>query len=79
MFTVRLKKFQITPPLFGLSSFLYLFFRDYGCGKAMSFDDCVRKDQPNKVSQLTRSRFVAAFTQRPSPALRELMAVLVRE
>jgi hypothetical protein len=50
MFIVRLKKFQITPPLFGLSPFLYLSFRDFGCGKAMSFDDLCRKDRPNKES-----------------------------
>ena len=40
---VRLKKFQSTPPLFGLSSFLQLSFRDFGCGKAMSFDDYFEK------------------------------------
>ena len=45
IFIVRLKKFQTTPPLFGLSSFLYLSFRDCGCGKAMSFDDYFRKDR----------------------------------
>jgi hypothetical protein len=37
-------------PLFGLSPFLYLSFRDFGCGKAMSFDDLCRKDRPNKES-----------------------------
>src|SRR5258708_610749 len=36
MFIVRLKKFQITPPLFGSSSFLYLSFRDFGCTQAYS-------------------------------------------
>src|SRR5439155_1288158 len=40
-----------TPPLFGLSSFLYLLFRDFGCGKAMSFDDVFRKDRLNKTLQ----------------------------
>ncbi len=45
IFIVRLKKSQSTPPLFGLSSFLYLSFRDCGCGKAMSFDDFFRKDR----------------------------------
>src|SRR5436190_4273701 len=53
IFIVRLKKFQSTPLLFGLSSFLYLFFRDFGCGKAMSFDDLFRKDRPNKTLQRT--------------------------
>jgi hypothetical protein len=48
---VRLKKFQTTPPLFGLSSFLHLSFRDFGCGKAMSFDDLFRKDRINKTLQ----------------------------
>ena len=36
------------PPL-GLSSFLCLFFRDCGCGKAMSFDDFFRRDRPSKT------------------------------
>src|SRR4029077_8238139 len=45
MFIARLTKSQSTPPLFGLSSFLYLSFRDCGCGKAMSFDDLFRKDR----------------------------------
>src|SRR5438477_13219906 len=34
MFIVRLSNFQTTPPLFGLSSFLYLSFRDIGCFQA---------------------------------------------
>src|SRR5438477_11529189 len=36
MFIVRLSNFQTTPPLFGLSSFLYLSFRDIGCFQAYS-------------------------------------------
>jgi hypothetical protein len=52
MFIVRLNKFQTTPPLFGLSSFLYLPYRDFGCGKAMCFDDLFRKGRPNKTLQL---------------------------
>jgi hypothetical protein len=43
MFIVRLNRFQITPLLFGLSSFRYLSFRDFGCGKAMSSDDLSEK------------------------------------
>jgi hypothetical protein len=39
MFIVRLKKFRTTPLLFDLSSFLCLSFRDFGCGKAISFGD----------------------------------------
>ena len=46
-FMARLRKSNSMPPLFGLSSFLYLSFRDFGCGKAMSFDDLFRKDRPN--------------------------------
>src|SRR5437667_1302427 len=33
-FMVRLRKFNSRPPLFGLSSFLYLSFRDIGCFQA---------------------------------------------
>jgi len=32
---VRLKKLPNTSPLFGLCSFLYLSFRDFGCDKAI--------------------------------------------
>jgi hypothetical protein len=28
-------------------------FRDFGCGKAMSFDDLFRRDRPNKTLQRT--------------------------
>ena len=38
-------------PLPGLSSFLHLSFRDFGCGRAMSFDDLFRRDRPNKTLQ----------------------------
>lgn len=38
IFIVLLKRFQTTPPRFGLSSFQYLSLRGFGCGKAMSFD-----------------------------------------
>jgi hypothetical protein len=48
-FIARLTKFQTTPPPLGLSSFLCLFFRDCGCGKAMSFDDFFRRDGPSKT------------------------------
>ena len=47
-FIARLTKFQTTPPPLGLSSFLCLFSRDCGCGKAMSFDDFFRRDRPSK-------------------------------
>ncbi len=52
MFIVRLKDFQSMPPPFGMSSFLQLCFRDFGCGKAMSFDESFRKDRgvPQKRS-----------------------------
>jgi hypothetical protein len=35
-------------PWFGLSPFLYLSLRDFGCGKAMSCDDLFRKDRSNQ-------------------------------
>src|SRR5262245_7524733 len=54
IFIVRLKKFQTTPPLLGLSSFLYLSWRDFGCGKAMSCDDLFRKDRPSDLHALSR-------------------------
>jgi hypothetical protein len=59
IFIVRLKKSQTTPPLLGLSSFLYLSFRDCGCGKAMSFDDFFRKDRhdPLRAQRAGRLRF----------------------
>jgi len=38
-----LEQSQTTPPLLGLSSYLYLPFRDFGYGKAMSFDDLFRR------------------------------------
>jgi hypothetical protein len=57
-FTVRLNRFQTTPPLLGLSSFLYLSYRDFGCGKAMSFDDSFRKRsaQPDPTQKSLRLR-----------------------
>jgi hypothetical protein len=45
-----------TPGLLGLSSFLYLSLRGFGCGKAMSFDDLFRRDRPNKTPQRRGSR-----------------------
>src|ERR1700704_5758458 len=56
IFIVRLKKFQTMPPLFGLSSFLYLSFRDFGCGKAMSFDDLFRKSERNEMKKKNKSK-----------------------
>ena len=50
IFIVRLKRFQTTPPLFGLSSFPYLSFRDFGCGKAISFDDLFQKDRARRLT-----------------------------
>jgi hypothetical protein len=46
---VRLTKSQTTRPLLGFSSFLYSSFRDYGCGKAMSFDDLFQSDRLLKL------------------------------
>ena len=39
------------PLWFGLSPFLDLFLRDYGCGKAMSFVALFLRDRCNKESQ----------------------------
>ena len=64
MFIVRLKKFQTTPPLFGLSSFLYESFRDCGCGKAMSFDDSLKADVYDRIRALaddTRAAYPLAM------------------
>src|SRR5580658_10850739 len=47
-FIARLTKFQTTLPLLGLFLFLGLFFRDCGCGKAISFDDLFRRDGPSR-------------------------------
>src|SRR5215470_9722343 len=44
IFIVHLNKSRTTPFLLDLSSFLHSWFRDYGCGKATSFDDLFRKD-----------------------------------
>jgi hypothetical protein len=40
-----------TPPVLGMSFFLYCSFRGFGCGKAMSFGDLFRRDRPNKTLQ----------------------------
>jgi hypothetical protein len=56
-FIVRLKNFRTTPPLFGMWPFLSLSLRDFGCGKAMSFDDLFRKDQPKTTQQLKRKLY----------------------
>src|SRR5260370_25085142 len=42
---IRLWILNIAHPLFGISFFLYCSFRDYGCGKAMYFDDCFRRER----------------------------------
>src|SRR5262245_56540586 len=44
IFIVHLNKSRTTPFLLDLSSFPHSCFRDYGCGKATSFDDLFRKD-----------------------------------
>ena len=46
---VRLKKSQSTPSGFGLSSFPCCCFRDFGCGKATSFDGLFRSDRPKNI------------------------------
>src|SRR5260370_25309520 len=42
---IRLWILNIAHPLFGISFFLYCSFRDYGCGKAMYFDDFFRRER----------------------------------
>ena len=44
---VRLRKLYNTSPIFGLFTFLSLSLRDFGCGKAMSFDDFFQKTRIN--------------------------------
>lgn len=59
-------------PLPGLSSFLYLSSRDFGCGKAMSFEDLFRRDRRDKVSRWpTRLRF---DPESPSDKIQPVMA-----
>jgi hypothetical protein len=43
---VRLKSFQTMLPQLGSFSFLEWFFRDCGCGKAISCGDLFREDRP---------------------------------
>ena len=43
-------------PLLGLSSSLYLSFRDFGCGKAILLYDYFRRDRLNNILQITPSR-----------------------
>ena len=52
-YIVRLNNFQCTPPVFGLSLFLSWSFRDFGCGKAISFDGFFRRGRPYKTLQQT--------------------------
>ena len=40
-----------TPPVFGMSFFLYCSFQGFGCGKAMSFADLLREIGPTKCSR----------------------------
>jgi hypothetical protein len=52
-----------TPALFGLSFFLLCCFRDFGCGKAMSFDGLLigltgHSGRPAKAAGLTATRGV---------------------
>src|ERR1700751_2152556 len=42
---IHLRTLQTTPPLFGMSFFLFCSFRGCGCGKAMSFDDFFRRER----------------------------------
>jgi hypothetical protein len=41
----RFDKIPNYAPLSGLSTFLYLSLQDFGCGKAMRFDDLFQKDR----------------------------------
>src|SRR5215472_2648528 len=69
------------PLLLGISSFLCLSFRDYGCGKAMSFDGFFRRDRPNKTQQGSAShengtRIGNNDPMNPSERIDELIAGL---
>src|SRR5216684_7623524 len=80
IFIVRLKNFQSTPPVFGLSSFMQCSFRDCGCGKAMSCDDLFRRDRPNKTLQRNYSHEngtrIRGNPMNPSERIDELIAEL---
>src|ERR1700691_5703906 len=47
---IRLRTPTTTPTVFGMSFFLYCSFRGSGCGKAMLFDDFLRRDR--RVAQV---------------------------
>jgi len=55
MFIARLTRFQTTPDLLGLFSFLCWPFRDFGCGKVMSFGGLFRNG-PFRRNGATRGR-----------------------
>jgi hypothetical protein len=44
-FMIRPRILTTTPPVLGISFFLYCSFRGFGCGKAMWFDGLFRKDR----------------------------------
>ena len=50
-FMIRLRILTTTPPVLGMSFFLYCSFRGFGCGKATSFGDLFRRYRPNKTLQ----------------------------
>jgi hypothetical protein len=50
---IRRPILRTTLGLFGLSFFLYCFFRDFGCGKAISFDGFFRQDQHSDLPAST--------------------------
>jgi len=43
--------------------FLQLSFRDYGCGKAMSFDDLFRSDRRKQTTRRRVGRETGVFDQ----------------
>lgn len=49
------------PQWSGLSPFLYLSFRDCGCGKVIFCDGFFREDQPNKILTETNDKEIINF------------------
>src|SRR3974390_124155 len=81
-YMIPLRTLRIMPPVSGISFFLHCSFRDFGCGKAMSFDDSFRKDRLNKTLRRNHSHENGTGNWRhkdpmnPSERIEELIADL---
>src|ERR1700751_789777 len=67
---IHLRTLQTTPPLFGMSFFLFCSFRGCGCGKAMSFDDYFRRERKRHKNWRLKHRM------NPSERIDQLIAGL---